>query len=98
MKIKSHRDEPLNERTDDLADEGKTLTKSGDICHWTDRTTRGDGRRVDRTGRLDREVGDSSIGTMDTEGDMKQNGDKNDVGTDSHYPGNHYVDNRLLVM
>ena len=54
------------------------------------------GRRADRTGRIDREVGDSSIGTMDAEGGMEQNGDKNDVGTASHYPGNHYVDNRLL--
>ena len=27
---------------------------------------------------------------------MEQNGDKNDAGTDSHYSGNHYVDNRLL--
>ena len=43
-----------------------------------------------------REVGDSSIGAMDAEGSMEQNGDKNDTGTVSHYPGNHYVDSRLL--
>ncbi len=54
------------------------------------------GRRADRTGRLDREVGDSIIGTMDAEGDMEQNGDKNDAGTASHYPRKHYVDSRLL--
>jgi hypothetical protein len=29
---------------------------------------------------------------MDAEGSMEQNGDKNDAGTASHYPGNHYVD------
>ena len=40
MKIKAHRGEPLNERADDLADEGKTLAKAGDSCQWTDRTTR----------------------------------------------------------
>ena len=40
VKIKAHRDESLNERADDLADEGKTLTKTGDSCQWTDRTTR----------------------------------------------------------
>ncbi len=40
MKIKAHRDEPLNERADDLADEGKTLAKVGDSCQWTNRTTR----------------------------------------------------------
>ncbi len=59
-------------------------------------STRVLGRRVDRTTRTVREVGDSSIGTMDTEVRMEQNGDKNDTGTVSHYPGNHYVDNRLL--
>ena len=32
---------------------------------------------------------------MDTEGDMEQNGDKNDAGTALHYPGNYYVDSRL---
>ena len=40
MKIKTHRGEPLNERADDLADEGKTLAKVGDSYQWTDRTTR----------------------------------------------------------
>ncbi len=30
VKIKTHRDEPLVERADDLADEGKTLARSGD--------------------------------------------------------------------
>jgi hypothetical protein len=40
VKIKTHRDEPLNERADDLADEGKTLAKVGDSYQWTDRTTR----------------------------------------------------------
>ena len=59
-------------------------------------STRALGRRADRTGRLDREVGDSSIGQMDAEGGMEQNGDKNDAGTASHYPGNYYVDSRLL--
>ena len=59
-------------------------------------STRGLGRRADRTGRLDREMGDSIIGAIDAEGGMEQNGDKNDVGTVSHYPGNHYVDSRLL--
>jgi hypothetical protein len=33
---------------------------------------------------------------MDTEGDLEQNGDKNDVGRASHNPGNYYVDNRFL--
>ncbi len=59
-------------------------------------STRVLGRRVDRTSRTVREVGDSSIGTMDAEDSMEQNGDKNDEGTASHYPGNHYVDSRLL--
>jgi ribonuclease HI len=40
VKIKTHRGEPLNERTDDLADEGKTLAKAGDSYQWTNRTTR----------------------------------------------------------
>jgi hypothetical protein len=55
-------------------------------------STRALGRWADRTGRLDREVGDSSIGAMDAEVGMEQNGDKNDTGTVSHYPGNYYVD------
>jgi hypothetical protein len=38
----------------------------------------------------------STRGAMDAEGGMEQNGDKNDAGTVSHYPGNHYVDSRLL--
>ncbi len=59
-------------------------------------STRVLGRRTDRTSRPVREVGDSSIGSMDAEGSMELNGDKNDAGTSSHYPGNHYVDNRLL--
>ncbi len=59
-------------------------------------STRALGRRADRTGRFDREVGDSNIGSMDVENIMEQNGDKNDAGTSSHYPGNHYVDRRLL--
>ncbi len=152
MKIKAHRGEPLNERADDLSDEGKTLAKAGDSYQWTDSTTRlvysyydraahqwkkgtsswsttetirnaarrwateslmedrlqggadkwrtelfktstrALGRWADRTGRLDREVGDSSIGAMDAEVGMEQNGDKNDAGTVSHYPGNYYVD------
>ena len=40
VKIKAHRGEPLNERADDLADEGKTLAKAGDSYQWTNRTTR----------------------------------------------------------
>jgi hypothetical protein len=40
VKIKAHRGEPLNERVDDLADEDKTLSKTGDIYQWTNRTTR----------------------------------------------------------
>jgi ribonuclease HI len=40
VKIKTHRDEPLNERADDLTDEVKTLAKEGDIYQWTNRTTR----------------------------------------------------------
>ena len=40
VKIKAHRGEPLNERADDLADEGKTLAKAGDSYPWTNRTTR----------------------------------------------------------
>jgi len=40
VKIKVYRGEPLNEKEDDLADEGKTLTKTGDIYQWTDRMTR----------------------------------------------------------
>jgi hypothetical protein len=59
-------------------------------------STRVLGRRADRTSRPVREVGDSSIGSMDTEVSVEQNGDKNDAGTVSHYPGNHYVDSRLL--
>ncbi len=33
------------------------------------------GRRADSIGRLAREVGDSSIGTMDAKVSMEQNGD-----------------------
>jgi hypothetical protein len=40
VKIKTDRGEPLNEKTDDLTDEGKTLAKVGDIYQWIDRTTR----------------------------------------------------------
>ncbi len=40
VKIKTHRDESLNERVDDLADDGKTLAKVGDSYQWTNRTTR----------------------------------------------------------
>jgi hypothetical protein len=40
VKIKAHRGEPLNERADDLADEGKTLAKAGDSYQWNDKTTR----------------------------------------------------------
>jgi hypothetical protein len=61
-------------------------------------STRVLGRRADRTSLPVREVGDSIIGAMDAEGNMEQNGDKNDAGTASHNPGNHYVDNRLLDM
>ena len=71
--------------------------RSGQVADRVVQTsTRALGRRADRTGRPIREVGDSSIGSMDAEGIMEQNGDKNDVGTVSHYPGNHYVDSRLL--
>jgi hypothetical protein len=74
-----------------------TVERSGQVEYRVVQTsTRALGRRADRTGRLDREVGDSSIGAMDAKGDMEQNGDKNDVGTVSHYPRNHYVDSRLL--
>ena len=59
-------------------------------------STRVLGRRADRASLPVREVGDSSIGAMDTEVSMEYNGDKDDAGTDSHYPGNHYVDIRLL--
>ena len=40
VKIKAHRGEPLNERADDLVDEGKTLAKAGESYQWKDRTTR----------------------------------------------------------
>jgi hypothetical protein len=53
------------------------------------------GRRADRTGHLAREVGHSSIGTMDAEGGMEKNSDKTDEGTASHNPGKYYVDSRL---
>ncbi len=59
-------------------------------------STRVLGRRTDRTSRPVREVGDTTIGAMDAEGSMEQDGDRNDAGTASHYPGNHYVDSRLL--
>ncbi len=44
-------------------------------------STRVTGRRADRIGRLDREVGDRNIdiGTMDVDRDMELNGDKNSV-------------------
>ena len=58
-------------------------------------STRVLGRRADRASLPVREVGDSSIGAMDA-GSREQNGDKNDAGIASHYPGNHYVDSRLL--
>ena len=41
-------------------------------------STRALGRRANRTGRLDREVGHSSIGAMDAEGGMEHTGYKND--------------------
>jgi hypothetical protein len=59
-------------------------------------STRVLGRRTDRTSRPVRDVGDSGIGAMDAEGSMEQDGDRNDAGTVSHYPGNHYMDSRLL--
>jgi hypothetical protein len=31
------------------------------------------------------------------EDSMEQNGDKNDAGTVSHYPGNHYVDSQEVL-
>ncbi len=40
VKIKTHRGESLNERVDDLTDEGKKLAKAGDNYQWTNRTTR----------------------------------------------------------
>ncbi len=40
VKVKTHQGEPLKERMDDRADEGKTLAKAGDRYQWTDRTTR----------------------------------------------------------
>jgi hypothetical protein len=39
VKIKAYRDEPLNEKEDDLMDEGITLVKAGDSYQWIDRTT-----------------------------------------------------------
>jgi hypothetical protein len=35
--IKAYRDEPLNEKEDDLMDEGITLVKAGDSYQWIDR-------------------------------------------------------------
>ena len=40
VKIKAHRGEPLNERVDDLTQEGRTLEKEVENYHWKDRTTR----------------------------------------------------------
>ena len=74
-----------------------TAERSGQVAdRVVETSTRALGRKADRTGRLDREVRDSSIGAMDAEGGMEQNGDKNDAGTASHYPGNYHVDCRLL--
>jgi hypothetical protein len=39
VKTKAHRGEPLHERADDLADEGRTLEKAGESYQWKDRTT-----------------------------------------------------------
>ena len=80
-----------------VVDGRPTAERSGQVADRVVQTsTRSLGRRADRTGRFDREVGDSSIGAMDAEGSMEQNCDKNDAGTASHYPGNYYVDCRLL--
>ena len=40
IKVKSHGGEPVNERADDLVDEGRALTKNGKDYKWKDRTTR----------------------------------------------------------
>ena len=37
--VKTYRDEPLNERADNLVDEGRALTKNGKDYQWKDRTT-----------------------------------------------------------
>ena len=71
------------------------VLRQGQVAYRVVQTSPPLGKRADRTGRLDREVGDSIIGTMDAEGDMEQNGDKNDAGTASHYPRN-LLDSRLL--
>ena len=77
--------------------DGRSTTSRGE--QMTDRalqtSIRAMGRRADRTSRLVREVGDSIIGTMDSEGGMEQNGDNIDQGTTSHNPSNYYVDIRL---
>ncbi len=81
---------------DRVLDGRSTAERSGQVADRVVQTsTRALGRRADRTGRLDREVGDSSIGAMDAEGGMEQNGDKNDAGTASQYPRN-LLDSRLL--
>ncbi len=40
IKVKAHGGEPVNERADDLVDEGRALTKNGKDYKWKDRTTR----------------------------------------------------------
>ena len=40
IKIKTHRLEPLNEKVDDLSEEGRTLEKKGEHYQWKDRKTR----------------------------------------------------------
>ena len=40
VKVKAHRGEPLNEGSDDLAEEGHTFAKEGEGYRWKQRTTR----------------------------------------------------------
>ncbi len=83
-----------NDTGDRVLDGRSTTERSGQVTDRVVQTSVGVlGRRENRTGRSDREVGDSSIGSLGAEDSMEQNGDKNDTGTVSHYPGNHHVDN-----
>ena len=57
------------------------------------RLERWEGEQIEPVGPLEKW---ETVASMDAEGSMEQSGDKKDTGTDSHYPGNHYVDSRLL--
>jgi hypothetical protein len=68
-----------------------TGTMREQLHTWRSKTIRNAARR----GVVESLMEDRLQRGMDVEDGMEQNGDRNDPGTASHYPGNYHVDNRL---